>query len=183
MLLSDRDIQIRLDDHELYVNPFIESNLQPASLDVTLKDEFIIYEESNEPINVARKEDIGPAETVTADYLILPPGQFILASTVETIGLPRDMAARFEGKSSLGRLGLMTHVSAGFIDPGFFGQITLEICNLNARPIIIQAGMKIGQVCFLQMPTRSRYRYGDKEYGSRYQGQEGPVASKVYDNL
>ena len=111
------------------------------------------------------------------------PGEFVLGSTYEQVLLPSDLAGRLEGKSSLGRLGLLTHSTAGFIDPGFSGHITLELSNVATLPILLYPGMKIGQLCLIRLTTEAEFPYGSSHYGSRYQGQKGPTPSRSYENF
>lgn len=122
-------------------------------------------------------------EVQNDEPFILHPGEFVLGSTYEFVKLPEDIAARLEGKSSLGRLGLLTHSTAGFVDPGFQGHVTLELSNVATLPIKLWPGMKIGQLCFFQLSSPSENPYGSAKYGSRYQGQRGPTASRSYLNF
>lgn len=149
------------------LSPFDITNLQPTSVDVTLSKYIKTYVAHGPDIV---EQIINLEET---DGLILPQGVFVNGSTVERIELPNFISARFEGKSTLGRKGLLTHVSAGFIDPGFKGELTVEVVNLHPRPVRLYSGMKIGQICFFTVEGTPRGGYGDAMYGSHYQGQRG----------
>lgn len=182
MLLSDRDIRTAVLSGNLGIEPFDPEMIQPSSIDVRLDRVFQVMEADCEYIDPAveqphlfRRVEIGGDE---AYYLC--PGEFVLASTYETIRMPDVLAGRLEGKSSLGRLGLLVHATAGFIDPGFAGQVTLELANLTSRPIKLYPGMKIGQLCLMGMSTPARYPYGHEHNASRYQGQQGPTASRSH---
>ena len=183
MLLSDRDIRAELDRARIRLEPYDPAMIQPSSIDVRLDRYFRLFDNHKYPF-------IDPAEDqpelthlieVRPDEpFILHPNEFVLASTFEAVTLPDDIAARLEGKSSLGRLGLLTHSTAGFIDPGFTGHVTLELSNVATLPIKLWPGMKIGQMCFFQLSSSSERPYGSAEYASRYQGQRGPTASRSY---
>lgn len=183
MLLSDNDIRTEIDGGRLGIEPFNSSMIQPASIDVRLDRYFNVFENH-------RHTHIDPAldqphmtRTVSPredEAFVLHPGEFVLGSTYEEISVPVDLAARLEGKSSLGRLGLITHSTAGFIDPGFEGHVTLELSNLAPLPIKLWPGMKIGQLCFFRLSSPAEYPYGSDQYGSRYQGQKGPTASRSH---
>lgn len=174
MLLSDRSIMKAIKEENL-IRPYNSGNLQPCSYDVTLDSVFKSISRDHETSYI----DAVTKETVDCSYFTmndekpytLMPGEFILGSTIETVKIPNGIAARFEGKSSLGRIGLSTHVTAGFIDPGFRGTITLEIHNVNAVPIMMHTGMKIGQLCFMTLDHEVEHPYGSSELGSHYQGQ------------
>jgi len=160
--------------------------LQPASIDVRLDDEFLVFENHRygfiDP--ALEQEDLTRrVRTAGGEPFVLHPGEFVLASTFEEVRMGDDLAARLEGKSSLGRLGLVTHSTAGFIDPGFHGHITLELANLSVLPLLLWPGMKIGQLCVFQMSSSAESPYGAKGLGSRYQGQRGPTASRSYLNF
>ena len=186
MLLSDRDIRAELDRERIRLEPYEPAMIQPSSIDVRLDRYFRLFDNHKYPF-------IDPAEDqpeltrlieVRSDEpFILHPGEFVLASTFEAVTLPDDLAARLEGKSSLGRLGLLTHSTAGFIDPGFTGHVTLELSNVATLPIKLWPGMKIGQMCFFQLSSPSERPYGSAEYSSRYQGQRGPTASRSFQNF
>jgi dCTP deaminase len=184
MLLSDRDIAAELAADRIGLDPWDPAMLQPSSVDVRLDRYFRLFD--NHRYAFIDPADDQPELTrlieVSADEaFVLHPGEFVLASTLEVISLPNDIAARLEGKSSLGRLGLLTHATAGFIDPGFEGHVTLELSNVATLPIKLWPGMKIGQFCFFKLSSPAQHPYG--EYGNRYQGQRGPTASRSYQNF
>ncbi|GAA4285830.1 dCTP deaminase [Georgenia daeguensis] len=186
VLLSDRDIRAQLDSGRVRLDPYEPEMIQPASLDVRLDRYFRLFDNHRYPVidpsqdqpELTRLVDAGPD-----DPLILHPGEFVLGATYEQVTLPDDIAARLEGKSSLGRLGLLTHSTAGFIDPGFTGHVTLELSNTATMPIMLWPGMKIGQLCFFQLSSAAEHPYGSGAKGSRYQGQRGPTASRSYLNF
>lgn len=186
VLLSDHDILAELDSGRITVDPFTDGMIQPSSIDVRLDKYFRVFDNHKYPhIDPAMDQSdlTRPIETDGDDIFILHPGEFVLGSTYETVALPNDVAARLEGKSSLGRLGLMTHSTAGFIDPGFSGHVTLELANVATLPMKLYPGMKIGQMCFFRLSTPADYPYGSEKYGSRYQGQRGPTASRGHANF
>ena len=186
MLLSDRDIIADVDAGRIRLDPWDPSMVQPSSVDVRLDRFFRLFDNHKYPY-------IDPAEDqpeltrlieVPADEpFVLHPGEFVLGSTYELVGLPDDLAARLEGKSSLGRLGLLTHSTAGFVDPGFTGHVTLELSNVATLPIKLWPGMKIGQLCFFRLSSAAEHPYGSEKYGSRYQGQRGPTPSRSFQNF
>jgi dCTP deaminase len=186
MLLSDRDIRAEIATGRVAVEPFAESMVQPSSVDVRLDRFFRVFENhkysvidpSIEQSELTREVVVEPNE-----HFILHPGEFVLASTYEIITLPDDIAGRLEGKSSLGRLGLLTHSTAGFIDPGFSGHITLELSNVANLPVKLFPGMKIGQLCLIKLSSPAEHPYGSAVYASRYQGQRGPTASRSWINF
>ncbi|SKB07689.1 dCTP deaminase [Aeromicrobium choanae] len=186
MLLSDRDILAEIDARRVALDPYEPSMIQPSSIDVRLDKFFRVFDNHKYPhIDPAQDQsDLTREVEVTGDdAFILHPGEFVLGSTYEYVTLPDDVAARLEGKSSLGRLGLMTHSTAGFIDPGFQGHITLELANVATLPIKLYPGMKIGQLCFFRLTSAAENPYGSEKYGSRYQGQRGPTASRSHANF
>ena len=186
MLLSDRDILAEIDARRIELNPWDPSMLQPSSIDVRLDRFFRVFENHKYPhIDPAEDQPELTREVVPDgdDPFILHPGEFALGSTYEVVALPGDVAARVEGKSSLGRLGLLTHATAGFIDPGFTGHVTLELANVATLPIKLWPGMKIGQLCFFRLTSPAEHPYGSEKYGSRYQGQRGPTPSKSFQNF
>ncbi|MEU8469611.1 dCTP deaminase [Streptomyces sp. NPDC029006] len=186
MLLSDRDLREAIDTGRLGVTPFDEAMVQPASIDVRLDRDFRVFENHRHPcINpAAEQEELTRLVRVEGDEpFVLHPGEFVLASTYERVALPDDLAARLEGKSSLGRLGLITHSTAGFIDPGFDGHVTLELGNMATLPILLWPGMKVGQLCVIRMTGPVEHPYGSAVRGSRYQGQRGPTASRSWQNF
>lgn len=186
MLLSDRDIRAQLDSGRVALDPYEPAMIQPSSIDVRLDKFFRVFDNHKyaaidpaiEQPELTRLVEVEPGRS-----FMLHPGEFVLGSTYESVTLPDDVAARLEGKSSLGRLGLLTHSTAGFIDPGFEGNVTLELSNTATLPINLWPGMKIGQLCFFQLSSPSEHPYGSSAYGSRYRGQRGPTASKSYLNF
>lgn len=186
MLLSDRDILAQIDSGQIALDPWEPAMLQPSSIDVRLDRYFRVFENHRYP-HIDPAEDQADltrqVEPEGDEPFILHPGEFVLGSTYEAVTLPADIAARVEGKSSLGRLGLLTHATAGFVDPGFSGHVTLELANVATLPIKLYPGMKIGQFCFFQLTSPSEHPYGSQRYGSRYQGQRGPTASKSFQNF
>jgi dCTP deaminase len=186
VLLSDRDIKAEINAGRVKVEPFDGAMIQPSSVDVRLDRFFRVFE--NHKYSVIdpsiEQSDLTREVAVEAnEEFILHPGEFVLASTYEVITLPDDIAGRLEGKSSLGRLGLLTHSTAGFIDPGFSGHITLELSNVANLPVKLFPGMKIGQLCLIKLSSPAENPYGSALYGSRYQGQRGPTASKSWLNF
>lgn len=176
MLMTDLEIK-RMQIADNVIEPYFSAQLQPCSYDVTLSDKFTFYHSDGGYIDVANRKmhNLIPTETIKQGNLSLRPGDFVLGSTNEYIRLPNDVAARFEGKSTLGRYGLTTHITAGFVDPGFEGNITLEIRNDNNVELLITPGMLIGQLCFYQLHHPVYRPYGSKELNSHYQGQTGPT--------
>ncbi|MDJ0348663.1 dCTP deaminase [Cryobacterium sp. PH29-G1] len=186
MLLSDRDIKAELDAGRIGLEPLDPAMIQPSSIDVRLDRLFRLFD-NHKYAYIDPAEDQPELthliETKPDEPFILHPGEFVLGATYEQVTLPDDVAARLEGKSSLGRLGLLTHSTAGFIDPGFSGHVTLELSNVATLPIKLWPGMKIGQLCFFQLSSPAEKPYGSSEYGSRYQGQRGPTASRSFQNF
>jgi dCTP deaminase len=181
MLLSDRDIRAELASGRVVLDPFDASLVQPSSIDVRLDRYFRLFDNHKYPHIDPAEDQPGLTRLVEPDGqepFILHPGEFVLASTYEQVTLPDDVAARLEGKSSLGRLGLLTHSTAGFIDPGFSGHVTLELSNVATLPIKLWPGMKIGQLCLFRLSSPAEHPYGSARYGSRYQNQRGPTASR-----
>ena len=186
MLLSDRDILAEVDAGQIALNPWDPAMLQPSSIDVRLDRFFRVFENHRYPhIDPAEEQpeltrliEVGDGEA-----FVLHPGEFVLGSTWEQVSLPATVAARLEGKSSLGRLGLLTHSTAGFIDPGFSGHVTLELSNMATLPVKLWPGMKIGQLCFFRLSSEAEHPYGSQKYGSRYQGQRGPTPSRSHLNF
>ena len=183
MLLSDRDIKAELAAERIGLQPLDLGMVQPSSVDVRLDRFFRLFDNHKYPFidPAVDQPDLTHLVEVEPDQpFILHPGEFVLGSTFESVSLPDDIAARLEGKSSLGRLGLLTHSTAGFIDPGFSGHVTLELSNVATLPIKLWLGMKIGQLCFFQLSSPSEKPYGSASYSSRYQGQRGPTASRSH---
>ncbi|MFE1166358.1 dCTP deaminase [Nocardiopsis sp. NPDC058789] len=186
MLLSDRDIRSEIDSGRVRIDPFEPSLVQPSSIDVRLDRFFRVFENHKYPHidpSVEQPDLTRLVETDGEEAFILHPGEFVLASTYEVVTLPDDIASRLEGKSSLGRLGLLTHSTAGFIDPGFSGHVTLELSNVATLPIKLYPGMKIGQLCMFRLTSPAERPYGSAAYGSRYQGQRGPTPSRSHQNF
>jgi dCTP deaminase len=186
VLLSDRDIRAEIAAGRVGCEPFTESMIQPSSVDVRLDKFFRVFENHKySVIDPSIEQPDLTREVITEgdEPFILHPGEFVLASTYEVITLPDDIAGRLEGKSSLGRLGLLTHSTAGFIDPGFSGHITLELSNVANLPVKLFPGMKIGQLCLIRLSSPAEHPYGSEKYGSRYQGQRGPTASRSFLNF
>lgn len=182
MILSDVDILRSLDDERLQIAPFNRDQLQPASYDVRLDLSFVVFVPSNHThIDVREVQpDIARVVVIEWDgFFVVQPGEFVLASTVESIRLPNDLCARVEGKSSLGRIGLQTHSTAGFIDPGFFGQITLELSNIANIPIKLYPGILIAQLCMIQLSSPAWRPYGSPGLRSKYQGQSGATERRA----
>ena len=186
MLLSDRDIRAEVQSGRVRVEPYDEEMIQPSSIDVRLDRFFRVFENHKYSVidpSVEQGELTRAVEVGAKEFFILHPGEFVLASTYEVITLPDDLAGRLEGKSSLGRLGLLTHSTAGFIDPGFSGHITLELSNVANLPVKLFPGMKIGQLCLIRLSSPAEHPYGSALYGSRYQGQRGPTPSRSWMNF
>jgi dCTP deaminase len=186
MLLSDRDIREQVNSGRVRVEPFDLEMIQPSSVDVRLDRFFRVFENHKYSVidpSVEQGELTREVEVAPHEFFVLHPGEFVLASTYEVISLPDDIAGRLEGKSSLGRLGLLTHSTAGFIDPGFSGHITLELSNVANLPVKLFPGMKIGQLCLIKLTSPAEHPYGSALYGSRYQGQRGPTPSRSWMNF
>ncbi|GGE93567.1 dCTP deaminase [Mycetocola zhadangensis] len=186
MLLSDRDIKAELASGRIGLEPSHSEMIQPSSIDVRLDRYFRLFDNHKYPyIDPAedQPELTHLIETKPDEPFILHPGEFVLGATFEQVSLADDIAARLEGKSSLGRLGLLTHSTAGFIDPGFSGHVTLELSNVATLPIKLWPGMKIGQLCFFRLTSPAENPYGSAAYSSRYQGQRGPTASRSFQNF
>jgi dCTP deaminase len=186
MILSDRSIREEVAAGRIVIDPLDESAIQPSSADLRLDRFFRVFLNHTMPvIDVKQNLDELTREVEIDDdrAFILHPGEFVLGSTLERIGVPGDLVARIEGKSSLGRLGLLIHSTAGFIDPGFHGHITLELSNVANLPITLYPGMRIGQVSFLRMTTPADVPYGTGRLGSKYQGQRGPTPSRYWENF
>jgi len=183
VLLSDRDIRAQVEAGRVRLDPYDPGMVQPSSTDVRLDRYFRLFDNHKHPLIDPAEEqpDLTRLVEVERDEaFVLHPGEFVLGSTYELVTLPDDVAARVEGKSSLGRLGLLTHATAGFVDPGFSGHVTLELSNVATLPIKLYPGMKIGQLCFFQLSSSAEHPYGSDVYGSHYQGQRGPTASRSW---
>jgi dCTP deaminase len=186
MVLSDRTIRRLLEEGRIGIDPYAEELLQPSSVDVRVDRLFRVFRNSRYPYIDVKQEMEELTELVeveSEEAFILHPGEFVLGSTLERITLPDDLVARLEGKSSLGRLGLLIHSTAGFIDPGWDGHVTLELSNVANLPITIYYGMKIGQLSFVQLSEPAEHPYGTGSLGSKYQGQAGPTPSRYWKNF
>ena len=186
VLLSDRDIRAELDSGRVRLDPYAPELVQPSSVDVRLDRYFRVFENHKYPHIDPAIEQPDLTRLVEPDGdepFVLHPGEFVLGSTYEVISLPDDVAGRLEGKSSLGRLGLLTHSTAGWIDPGFSGHVTLELSNVATLPIKLWPGMKIGQLCLFRTSSPAEHPYGSAVYGSRYQDQRGPTPSRSFLNF
>ena len=186
MLLSDRDICAEIEAKRVALDPFDPTMVQPSSVDVRLDRFFRVFENHRYPHidpSIDQPDLTRQVNPEGDEPFILHPGEFVLGSTYEMVTLPDDVAARLEGKSSLGRLGLLTHSTAGFVDPGFSGHVTLELANVATLPIKLYPGMKIGQLCFFRLSSPAEHPYGSAKYGSRYQGQRGPTPSRSFANF
>lgn len=186
MILSDRSLREALAVGRIKIDPLDPEALQPSSVDVRLDRAFRVFANHRYPFIDVRADQPDLTEVVKVDddeAFILHPGEFVLGSTHERVVLPHDLVARLEGKSSLGRLGLLIHSTAGFVDPGFDGHLTLELSNVATLPIAIYPGMKIGQLAFFRLDQPAERPYGSDELGSKYQGQRGPTASRYHLNF
>ena len=186
MVLSDRTIRRLLQEGRIGIDPYAEELLQPSSVDVRVDRLFRVFRNSRYPfidVKLEMEELTELVEVEPEEAFILHPGEFVLGSTLERITLPDDLVARLEGKSSLGRLGLLIHSTAGFIDPGWDGHVTLELSNVANLPITIYYGMKIGQLSFVQLSEPAEHPYGTGTLGSKYQGQAGPTPSRYWKNF
>ncbi len=195
VLLSDRDIRAEVAADRIRLDPWDAAMVQPSSVDVRLDRYFRLFDNHRYPHidpaaeqpDLTRLVEVGSESPVPGGAgettFVLHPGEFVLGSTLESVTLPDDLAARVEGKSSLGRLGLLTHATAGFVDPGFSGHVTLELSNVATLPIVLYPGMKIGQLCFFRLTSAAENPYGTGASGSHYQGQRGPTASRSWQNF
>lgn len=181
MILSDKDILLRIQKGEIKIQPFDKNCVQPSTVDLHLAPELRVFDNwQTGVVDVKEKVDVSRLVKIGKEGFIVHPGEFLLGATVEKISLPDDIAAKLEGRSSLGRLGLIIHATAGYVDPGFSGWLTFELSNLSRLPIRIYSRMKIAQICFFQMSSKVLHPYGSKGLGSKYQGQKGPTASKSW---
>jgi dCTP deaminase len=182
MILSDVDIRREVKKGHLLISPYDSSSVQPASYDVKLGHEFRIFKNIHKPFLDVKNHLEDFMELIKIKkrgHLIIHPGEFVLGTTVEKVKIPKDLIARLDGKSSLGRLGIIVHATAGYIDPGFNGYITLEMTNVANIPITLYPGMRIGQVSFMRLETPAGRPYG-RIRKSKYQGQKGPTVSRVW---
>jgi dCTP deaminase len=186
VILSDRSLREAIAAGRLVVDPLDDDAIQPSSIDVRLDNRFRVFYTARHPyidVKLPMEDLTELVEVKPDDAFILHPGEFVLGSTLEQVGIPPDLAARLEGKSSLGRLGLMTHSTAGFLDPGFTGHVTLELSNVANLPITLYPGMRIGQIAVFQLTTEAERPYGSRGVGSKYQGQRGPTPSRYWENF
>jgi dCTP deaminase len=186
VVLSDVTIARLIDEGRIGIDPYDPALLQPSSVDVRVDRFFRVFHNARYPYIDVKQPQEALTELVELhgdEPFILHPGEFVLGSTLEVVSLPDDLVARLDGKSSLGRLGLLIHSTAGFIDPGFEGNVTLELSNVANLPITIYHGMKIGQISFMQMTEPTSTPYGSSALGSKYRGQRGPTASRYYENF
>jgi len=186
VVLSDRSIREELQAKRIVIDPLGDRCIQPSSVDLHVDRYFRLFRNHSMRVIDVREdlEDLTElVELPEGDPLILHPGEFVLGSTLERVTLPDDLVARLEGKSSLGRLGLLIHSTAGFVDAGWDGHLTLELSNVANLPITVYAGMKIGQISFLRMTTPAEHPYGSTGLGSKYQGQRGPTPSRYFENF
>jgi dCTP deaminase len=186
VVLSDATIARALAEGRIEIDPYDEALLQPSSVDVRVDRFFRVFHNARYAYIDVKEPQVDLTELVEIDDerpFILHPGEFVLGSTLERIVLPDDLVARLEGKSSLGRLGLLIHSTAGFIDPGWDGHVTLELSNVANLPITIYHGMKIGQISFMQLSESAENPYGSGDLGSKYQGQMGPTPSRYWQNF
>ena len=186
MVLSDRTIRQEIESGRIVIDPFEASNVQPSSVDVRVDRQFRVFHNARYPFIDVRQpmDDLTELVEISDDEpFILHPGEFVLGQTLERVTLPDDLVARLEGKSSLGRLGLLIHSTAGFVDSGFSGNLTLELSNVANLPITIYHGMPIGQISFMRMDGPVERPYGSGEAGSKYQGQAEPTPSRFYLNF
>ena len=180
MVLSDRDIRAEVEAGRIVIDPYIPEAVQPSSVDLHLDRRFRVFRNSRYPYIDVREPQPELTELLEIDGdepFILHPGEFVLGSTLERVELPNDLVARLEGKSSLGRLGLLIHSTAGYVDPGWEGNLTLELSNVANLPITLYDGMKIGQISFQRLSSPVEVGYGDARIGSKYRGQRDPTAS------
>ncbi len=183
MVLSDRSIREELDKGRIVISPLGDGCIQPASVDLHLDRNLLVFQNNRVPYIDVRATSERLTEMVTVgddDPFMLHPGEFVLGSTLEHIEVPADLVARLEGKSSLGRIGLLIHSTAGYVDPGWKGHLTLELSNVSNLPITLYHRMRIGQISFLQLTTPADVLYGSAELGSKYQGDQDPTPSKAH---
>ena len=186
MVLSDRTIRAEINAGRIVIDPYDAEMVQPSSVDVRVDNRFRVFHNARHPyidVKLPMEDLTELIEVKPDDAFILHPGEFVLGSTLEEVGIPPDLAARLEGKSSHGRLGLMTHSTAGFLDPGFTGHVTLELSNVANLPITLYPGMRIGQIAVFQLTTAAERPYGSRGVGSKYQGQRGPTPSRYWENF
>ena len=186
MILSDRSIKAAIEEGRVRIDPYDPVMVQPSSIDVRVDRYFRVFENHRYPLIDPHdhQPDLTTEVATEVDHpFILHPGEFVLGSTLEVVELGDDIVARLEGKSSLGRLGLLIHSTAGFVDPGFEGHLTLELSNVATLPIAIYPGMRIGQLSFYELSTAAEFPYGSEAAGSKYQGQRGPTPSRIHEDF
>jgi len=186
VILSDRDLRAEIAQGRIIIEPFDASCVQPSSIDVKVSNLFRVFRNHTAGVIDVKKDLTDLTELIEIDadgVFMLHPGEFVLGSTLERVGVPNDLVGRVEGKSSLGRLGLLIHSTAGFIDAGFDGHVTLELANVANLPITLYPGMKIGQISFMKMTSPAENPYGSGAAGSKYQGQRGPTPSRYFENF
>jgi len=186
VILSDRTIREEVEAGRIIIEPFEDGAVQPSSVDLRLDSYFRVFRNhtlSHIDVKQNLEELTELVEASDEDPFILHPGEFVLGSTLERVAIPADLVGRIEGKSSLGRLGLLIHTTAGFVDAGWDGQLTLEFSNVASLPITLYPGMKIGQISFIRMTTEADQPYGTSKLGSKYQGQKGPRPSRYWENF
>ena len=186
MVLSDRTIKEELAKGRVVIEPLGEGCIQPASVDVHLDHQILVFRNSRRPFIDVKSDMSDLTEMIEVDDgspFMLHPGEFVLASTLEYISIPDDLVSRLEGKSSLGRIGLLIHSTAGYVDPGWKGHLTLELSNVANLPVTLYYGMKIGQLSFLRLSTPADQVYGSDGLGSKYQGQIEPTASRMFQDF
>jgi dCTP deaminase len=185
VILSDRSIREAVQAGRIVVDPLGANAIQPSSVDVRMGDSFRVFANHRHPfIDVRADQELTELVSATEEEpFILHPGEFVLGTTLEKVTIPDDLVARLEGKSSLARLGLLIHSTAGFVDAGWSGHLTLELSNVANLPITLYPGMKIGQLAFFQLDRPAEVPYGSRELGSKYQGQVGPTASRYHENF
>jgi dCTP deaminase len=186
MILSDRSIREELASGRVVIDPLDDEAVQPSSVDLRVDASFRVFANHRYPYIDVREPQPDLTELIKVpdgEPFVLHPGEFVLGSTFERVVLPDDLVARLEGKSSLGRLGLLIHSTAGFVDAGWDGWLTLELSNVATLPIAIYPGMKIGQLAFFQLTTPADRPYGTSALGSKYRGQQGPTASRYFENF
>jgi dCTP deaminase len=183
MILSDRDIRAEIEAGRIVIDPFVPDAVQPSSVDLHVGNRFRVFRNNRTAVIDPREEQPELTELVEIagdEPFILHPGEFVLGATLERVALPDDLVARLEGKSSLGRLGLLIHSTAGYVDPGWEGTLTLELSNVANLPIKLYDGMKIGQISFQRLSSAVEVGYGDARIGSKYRGQTDPTASRYH---
>jgi len=187
MVLSDRTIKEEIARGRIVIEPLDQSCIQPASVDVHLDRKLLVFRSWRSPFYIDVKQNLENLTEIVEiegeEPFFLQPGEFVLGSTFEDITIPDDIVGRLEGKSSLGRIGLLIHSTAGYVDPGWQGRLTLELSNVAKLPITLYYGMKIGQISFLRLTTAAERLYGDAGLGSKYQGQTEPTASRFYQDF